>query len=325
MTQPKTLQEAIKHFASPANALAYMVSLRWPNGVVCPTCGRKDARFLANQGKWQCKSVHAKRQFSAKVGTIFEDSPISLDKWLAAVWMLTNCKNGISSYEVARAIGVTQKSAWFMMHRIRLAMQSGSLMKLGGNGKIVEVDETFIGGLSRNMHKEVRARKIQGTGGPDKTLVVGFLERGGKVRTSVPGNRRKTTLHREVKQNIGAGSILFTDALPSYNDLSEHYAHQVIDHAVSYVRGAVHTNGMENYWSLLKRGIKGTYVSVEPFHLFRYLDEQAFRFNNRGSKENRISDGERFDNVLSHVLGKRLTYAEVTGKTGTTDSNSSAS
>ena len=307
MTQPRTLQEAIKHFANPANALAYMVSLRWPNGVVCPTCGRKDARFLANQGKWQCKSVHTKRQFSAKVGTIFEDSPISLDKWLTAVWMLTNCKNGISSYEVARAIGVTQKSAWFMMHRIRLAMQSGSLMKLGGSGKIVEVDETFIGGLSRNMHKEVRARKIQGTGGRDKTLVVGFLERGGKVRTSVPGNRRKTTLHREVKTNIGAGSILFTDALPSYNDLAEHYAHQVIDHATSYVRGAVHTNGMENYWSLLKRGIKGTYVSVEPFHLFRYLDEQAFRFNNRGSKENRVSDGERFDNVLSHVLGKRLT------------------
>lgn len=321
MTQPRTLQEAIKHFANPANALAYMVSLRWPNGVVCPTCGRKDARFLANQGKWQCKSVHTKRQFSAKVGTIFEDSPISLEKWLTAVWMLTNCKNGISSYEVARAIGVTQKSAWFMMHRIRLAMQSGSLMKLGGSGKIVEVDETFIGGLSRNMHKEVRARKIQGTGGRDKTLVVGFLERGGKVRTSVPGNRRKTTLHREVKANIGAGSILFTDALPSYNDLAEHYAHQVIDHAVSYVRGAVHTNGMENYWSLLKRGIKGTYVSVEPFHLFRYLDEQAFRFNNRGSKENRISDGERFDSVLSHVLGKRLTYAEVTGKVGSSTAN----
>jgi len=325
MTQPKTLQEAVKFFANPENALAYMVKLRWPKGVVCPTCGRKDARFLANQGKWQCKSVHAKRQFSAKVGTIFEDSPISLDKWLTAVWMISNCKNGVSSYEVARAIGVTQKSAWFMMHRIRLAMQSGSLMKLGGSGKIVEVDETFIGGLSRNMHKQVRARKIQGTGGRDKTLVVGFLERGGKVRTSVPGNRRKRTLHREVKENIGAGSILFTDALPSYNDLAEHYAHQVIDHAVSYVRGAVHTNGMENYWSLLKRGIKGTYVSVEPFHLFRYLDEQAFRFNNRGSKENRISDSERFDNVLSHVLGKRLTYAEVTGKTTPTDSQPSAS
>jgi transposase-like protein len=190
--------------------------------------------------------------------------------------MIANCKNGVSSYEIGRAIGVTQKSAWFMMHRIRLAMQSGSFMKLGGSGKTVEVDETFIGGLSRNMHKQVRARKIQGTGGRDKTLVVGFLERGGKVRTSMPKNRRKYTMHKEVRKNVGVGSILFTDALPSYNDLQEDYAHQVIDHAICYAKGAVHTNGMENYWSLLKRGIKGTYVSVEPFHLFRYLDEQAF-------------------------------------------------
>src|SRR6267142_6472677 len=199
MTKPKTLQQAIIFFANAKNSLNYMVNLRWPNGVVCPTCGRTDARFLENQGKWQCKSVHAKRQFSAKVGTIFEDSPISLDKWLTAVWMIANCKNGVSSYEVARAIGVTQKSAWFMMHRIRLAMQSGSLMKLGGGGKTVEVDETYIGGLSRNMHKAVRARKIKGTGGRDKTMVVGFLERGGKVRTSMPKNRRKVTLHEEVK------------------------------------------------------------------------------------------------------------------------------
>ena len=325
MTQPKTLQQAIAHFSNPANALAYMVSLRWPNGVVCPTCGRKDARFLANQGKWQCKSVHTKRQFSAKVGTIFEDSPISLDKWLTAVWMLSNCKNGVSSYEVARAIGVTQKSAWFMLHRIRLAMQRGSFVKFGGDGKIVEVDETFIGGLSRNMHKETRKRKIQGTGGRDKTLVVGFMERGGEVRTSVPENRRKYTMHKEVRQHVTADSILFTDELPSYNDLDGEFAHKVINHAYEYVSGNVHTNSLENYWSLLKRGLKGTYVSVEPFHLFRYLDEQAFRFNNRGSKESPIHDGERFDNVLSHVLGKRLTYSEVTGKTGTTHSNSPAS
>jgi transposase-like protein len=250
------------------------------------------------------------------VGTIFEDSPISLDKWLVALWMVVNCKNGISSYEVGRALGLTQKSAWFVLHRLRLALQTASLVKLGGEGKTVEVDETYIGGLSRNMHKAVRARKIKGTGGKDKTLVVGFLERGGKVRTSVPGNRRKKTLHREVKQNVGVGSILFTDALPSYNDLESDYAHKVIDHAVAYVDGAVHTNGMENYWSLLKRGIKGTYVSVEPFHLFRYLDEQAFRFNNRATKENPMNDGDRFQLALSQIAGKRLTFAEVTGKMG---------
>jgi transposase-like protein len=325
MTQPKTLQDAIKFFGNSANALAYMAKLRWPDGVECPTCNRKDARFLEKQGKWQCKSIHTKRQFSVKVGTIFEDSPISLEKWLTAVWMIANCKNGVSSYEVARAIGVTQKSAWFMMHRIRKAMQSGSFMKLGGSGKIVEVDETFIGGLSRNMHKQVRARKIQGTGGRDKTPVVGFLERGGEVRTMVPSNRRRKTLHGAIEKHVGIGSIVCTDAFPSYEKMAEDYKHKVIDHAVAYAHGAVHTNGMENYWSLLKRGIKGTYVSVEPFHLFRYLDEQAFRFNNRGSKENRISDGERFDSVLSHVFGKRLTYSEVTGKVGATDSNPSAS
>lgn len=319
MTQPKTLQEAIKFFANPDKALEYMVRLRWPNGVVCPTCGRTDARFLENQKKWQCKSVHHHRQFSVKVGTIFEDSPITLDKWLVTVWMLSNCKNGVSSYEVARALGITQKSAWFMLHRIRVAMQNKSLMKLGGSGNPVEVDETFIGGLSRNMHKEVRKRKIQGTGGRDKTLVVGFMERGGEVRTSMPGNRRKHTMHKEVRRHVTADSILFTDELPSYNDLDGEFAHKVINHAYQYVSGNVHTNSLENYWSLLKRGLKGTYVSVEPFHLFRYLDEQAFRFNNRGSKDAPVHDGERFDSVLSHVLGKRLTCAEVTGKTSTTD------
>jgi len=318
MDKPKTLQQAIVHFSNPDNCLKWMVNLRWPDGVKCPTCGRKDANFLANQRKWQCKSVHSHRQFSVKVGTIFEDSPISLDKWLVAVWMIANCKNGVSSYEVARALGVTQKSAWFMLHRVRLAMQTDSFVKLGGDGKTVEVDETFIGGLSRNMHKQVRERKIKGTGGRDKTLVVGFMERGGKVRTSVPPNRRKKTLHKEVRDNVSAGSILFTDALPSYNDLADDYAHKVIDHAVAYVNGNVHTNNLENFWSLLKRGIKGTYVSVEPFHLFRYLDEQTFRYNNRKDESGPVTDAERFDGVLSHVLGKRLTYADLTGKVGAT-------
>ena len=239
--------------------------------------------------------------------------------------MLANCKNGVSSYEVGRALGVTQKSAWFMLHRIRLAMQKKSLMKLGGGGKPVEVDETFIGGLSRNMHKDVRKRKIQGTGATDKTVVMGFLERDGEVRTVLPIDRTKPALQGEVRKHVTADTILFTDELPAYKTLDTDYRHQVIDHAVAYASGNVHTNGLENYWSLLKRGLKGTYISVEPFHLFRYLDEQAFRYNNRGNKKAPIHDGQRFDVVLSHVLGKRLTYAEVTGKTTTTDSQSSAS
>ncbi len=191
MEKPKTLQQAIVHFANPDNCLQFMVSLRWPNGVECPTCGRKDPAFLANQRKWQCKSVHAKRQFSAKVGTIFEDSPLPLDKWLVAVWMIANCKNGISSYEVGRALGITQKSAWFMLHRIRLAMQNSSLLKIGGGGKEVEVDETFIGGAARNMHKDIHHRRITATGSKDKTPVLGIIERGGELRAAVIPTRRK--------------------------------------------------------------------------------------------------------------------------------------
>jgi transposase-like protein len=315
MTKPKTLQQAIVFFSNHKNSLDYMVKLRWPNGVVCPTCGRTDTRFLANQNKWQCKSVHAKRQFSAKVGTIFEDSPISLDKWLTAVWMISNCKNGISSYEVGRAIGVTQKSAWFMMHRIRLAMQNNSLGKLGGKGSEVEADETYIGGKAINMHVSTRRRRISSTGPKGKQPVWGALERGGEVRTAVIPTTRKKDIQPEIRKHIAKGSNLYTDKLFSYQGMEE-YKHQIIDHAISYVSGQVHTNGMENFWSLLKRGLKGTYVSVEPFHLFRYLDEQVFRYNNRKKP---MDDGQRFERVLSHVLGKRLTYAELTGKVGTTN------
>jgi transposase-like protein len=319
MDTPQTLQQAVRYFSDEQVCIDTIGKMRWPKGPICPACDGTGHYYLKTQKRWKCKKCA--KQFSVKLGTIFEDSPISLDKWLVALWMLVNCKNGISSYEVGRNLGLTQKSAWFVLHRLRLALQEKSLVKLGGEGKTVEVDETYIGGLSRNMHKQVRARKIKGTGGRDKTLVVGFLERGGKVRTSVPGNRRKVTMHKEVRQNVSAGSILFTDELPSYNDLAGEFAHKVINHAVAYVDGNVHTNNMENYWSLLKRGVKGTYVSVEPFHLFRYLDEQAFRYNNRSTKENPKNDADRFDLALSQIAGKRLTFAEVTGKDGKISAN----
>jgi transposase-like protein len=221
--------------------------------------------------------------------------------------MLTNCKNGISSYEVGRALRVTQKSAWFMMHRIRLALQDASFGKLSGE---VEVDETFIGGKARNMHLDKRERRITGTGGKDKTPVMGMLERGGKVRLAVVPNRRKKALQEEVRNHVSAGAALYSDALQSYDGLSQNYAHKVIDHAEKYVDGKVHTNGLENFWSLLKRGINGTYVSVEPFHLFRYLDEQSFRYNNR----KQLHDGDRFSLAVSQIIGKRLTWDNLTGK-----------
>jgi transposase-like protein len=198
-----------------------------------------------------------------------------------------------------------------MLHRIRLAMQDeffGS--KLGGE---VEADESFIGGKSRNMHISKRQRRITGTGGKDKTAVMGLLERGGQIRTIVVPNRKRIALQTEVRKHVEAGSALYTDALPSYSGLAQDYAHAVVDHAVAYVDGRVHTNGLENFWSLLKRGIAGTYVSVEPFHLFRYLDEQTFRFNNR--KGTAFS---RFNRALSQIVGKRLTFAEVTGKVSPT-------
>ncbi len=315
MKKPRTLQQAILYFADPDNCLKFIVERRWPRGVECPTCGSKEARFLSTRRLWECKSQHPRRQFSVKVGTIFEDSALPLDKWLIAIWMVANCKNGISSYEVGRALGVTQKSAWFMLHRIRLAMQNRSFLKLGGKGSEVEVDETFIGGAARNMHAEKHHRRITSTGSKDKTPVIGILERGGEVRASVIHSRRKKSVQGEVRNHVKAGSEVYTDALLSYQGLDyQGYGHKVIDHAERYVDGRIHTNGLENFWSLLKRGLKGTYVSVEPFHLFRYLDEQVFRFNFRELPH----DGARFEHVASHLFGKRLTYAEVTGKVGQT-------
>jgi transposase-like protein len=269
--------------------------------------------FLKNQRRWKCYEKHPRPQFSIKVGTIFEDSPLGLEKWLPAVWMIVNDKNGISSYEVARALGITQKSAWFMMHRIRVAMQRGGFDKMNGD---VEVDETFIGGKARFMHPHKRAAKIKGTGGMGKTAVMGLLERHGPdghshVRVKVVPNTKRKTLAPEVRQNVTTGASVYTDALASYDDLGTDYVHQVIDHAESYVRGKVHTNGLENFWSLLKRGIKGTYVSVEPWHLAKYLDEQVFRFNERRDPD---GDGGRFVKVLRSIVGRRLTYKELIGQ-----------
>jgi transposase-like protein len=277
MDTPRTLLEAVRFFKDPNICLQFMVMIRWPDGIVkCPTCGSAKVGFLANQRRWQCSARHARRQFSVKVGTIFEDSPLSLDKWLPAVWQVVNCKNGISSYETARRLGVTQKTAWFMNHRIRKAMQSGTFEKMTGE---IEVDESFIGGLARFMHKDKKA-KITGTGGAGKAIVMGLLDRKTKkIRLRHVPNTQRETLQGVVREYIEGGSYIFSDAWVSYNGLDRDYVHQVIDHAEKYVDGNVHTNGIENFWSLLKRGLKGTYVSVEPFHLFRYLDEQAFRFN----------------------------------------------
>ena len=323
MEAPQTLQEAVKYFSDPQNCVRYMVAKRWPGGIVkCPACGRTDATFLEGQYKWQCKSAHKSRQFSAKAGTVFEDSPIPLEKWLVALWMVCNCKNGVSSYEIARTVGVTQKSAWFMLHRIRAAFkQKPDGTKIGGCGSEVEVDETWVGGKSINMHKERRTRYQASGGHHGKTVVQGILDREQReIRAKVVPNVNRETLQTEVLNNVKYGTRVYTDNAVAYDKLRWRYIHEFVNHAERYVSGRVSTNGLENFWSLFKRNLRGTYVAVEPFHLDRYLDEQVFRYNNRGGKkkENRVTDLERFERALSLIANKRLTYAEVTGKDGAT-------
>jgi transposase-like protein len=315
MDTPRTLLEAVKHFADPDNCLEYLVARRWPNGVTCPTCGSDGVYFDKTRQGWICKAKHPKRKFSLKTGTIFEDSPLGLDKWLPTVWMIANCKNGVSSWEIHRAIGVTQKTAWFMLQRIRLAMQDETGGKLGGE---VEVDETYIGGKARNMHASKRKRLgiTQSRSMIGKVAVMGLLGRhgtkGSQVRLKVVKGVKRRDLMPHIEQHVERGANVYTDSLPSYGILNDDYIHGVIDHAETYVDGQVHTNGCENFWSLLKRALKGTYVSVEPFHLFRYLDEQAFRFNNRVE----INDADRFSLVITGIVGRRLTYQELIGALG---------
>jgi transposase-like protein len=315
LPEPKSLQEAIIYFANPDNCIDYLALRRWPDGkVICPGCGSDRVSFNAKRRTWKCSKHHSKREFSIKVGTVMEDSAIPLDKWLTAMWMILNCKNGVSSCEIAKNVRVSQKSAWFMLHRIRLSMQDETLgSKFSGE---VEADETFIGGKARNMHKDVHARRISGMGRntEDKIMVMGILERGGKVRTKIVADRKQKTLHGAVRENVEAGTALFTDEFGAYKGLQGEFEHQIVDHAVRYVDGRVHTDGLENFWSLLKRSLGGTYISVEPFHLFRYLDEQSFRYNFRGTKENPITDADRFSIGVSQLVGKRITFAELTGK-----------
>jgi transposase-like protein len=311
-TAPKTLTQAIQYFTHADNCLNYLRDRRWPSGEVkCPTCGRTDVSFVPSRRVWQCKTRHPKAQFSIKTGTILEDSPLGLDKWLPVMWMVANCKNGVSSWEIHRSLGVTQKTAWFMLHRVRLGMQDkpgfGTMTKLGGGpGSEVEVDETFVGGRIQNMHKDRKLRYNQAGGVfGGKTIVAGILDRDARqVRAKVIPNVKRETLQNEILDNVKFG----------YSGLQSRFVHEVINHATSYVNGRIHTNGIENFWSLLKRGLKGTYVAVEPFHLDRYIDEQVFRYNNRATKDNPLNDADRFSLLCSQIVGKRLTYAELTAK-----------
>jgi transposase-like protein len=326
MQEPQTFQEAILYFADRNRCIDYLALRRWKDGApVCPVCGRTDAKFLENQGRWQCKAVHHHRQFSVKVGTVMEDSAIPLEKWLPAIWAIVNDKNGISSWELHRALGVTQKTAWFMLHRIRLGMSLqkkgfGTRKKMGDGGEgdtAVEVDETFIGGNKKNMHKDKKVRYEARGGASGKTIVQGMLDRDAReVRAKVVPNLTRETLQNEILKNVKYGTKIYTDSAVAYEQgMQWRFVHEMVDKSQSYVRGQVHVNGMENFWSLLKRTLAGTYVAVEPFHLDRYIDEQIFRYNNRATKERPMTDADRFSLALTQIANKRLTYAELTGKT----------
>ncbi len=316
--EPKTLLEAVDYFRIENNCIRYLSAKRWPDGVVkCPTCGSDRVGYLENQKRWQCSNRHPKRQFSIKVGTIMEDSPIGLDKWLPVLWLIANCRNGISSWEIHRNLGVTQKTAWFMLHRVRLAMQDE---RTGGKlcGE-VEVDETFIGGKARNMHRAARVKKLSGKGGGTvgKIGVQGLLQRGGNIRVHVIKDTSIGSLVPNVEENVDTGAHVYTDELKSYFQLQGNYAHDVINHTEMYVNGQIHLNGLENFWSLLKRGLGGTYATVEPFHLFRYVDEHAFRYNHRKNADgSKMTEADRFSSLCKQIVGRRLTYKELTGKEG---------
>jgi transposase-like protein len=315
MEYPKTLLEAIQYFSDETNCRNFMIAVRWPDGIVlCPTCGSEKVTYLENAKLFFCKAKHPKQKFSLKVGTIFEDSPIKLEKWLPAFWLLSNCKNGISSYELARAIGVTQKSAWFMLHRIREVMKDANIHPIGNAANNpVEIDETYISGLPKNRHMGNRSAEGR------KSIVMGMKTRTTRqVRAMVIPDAKRTTLQEKILEHVGWGSHIYTDQWVGYDNLSKtnHFVHKTVNHMVEHVKGSVHTNGIENFWALLKRTLKGTYVAVEPFHLDAYVTEQVWRFNNSGRKMN---DGLRFKKALSQVVGKRLTLAEVTGKVAETE------
>jgi transposase-like protein len=324
MKLPKTLQQAIQFFTDPENCRQFMIAIRWNDGLVrCPYCGATKVTYLEKARVYRCYGDHPKQKFSLKVGTVMEDSPIGLDKWLPVMWMMVNCKNGISSYEVARAIGVTQKSAWFMLHRVRTSLKETAIhVKIDGDGGPIEVDETFIGGKYHNMHRSRRLKLGNGAkAGKGKAVVMGMLERDvRRVRAKVIPDVTRETLQNEILNQIEKKSTVYTDKATGYDRLKANdFIHETVTHLDEYVRGQVHTQGIENFWSLLKRGLKGTYVAVEPFHLDAYVDEQVFRYNNRATKDNPLDDSDRFMLAVSQIVGRRLTYAELTGKVGQTE------
>jgi transposase-like protein len=317
MYEPKTLKDAIRYYSDEQTCIDEVAKLRWPCGkLICPKCGVEEGErkhyWLATQKRWKCYAC--RKQFSVKVNSIFEDSALSLSDWLIGLWMLVNCKNGVSSYELSRATGIAQKSAWFVLQRLRYILKAVEQRPLGSPGP-VEIDECYIGPNTKNLHRDKRLKlKRAENRYADKTAVVGMLDRNTReVRAMVVPEITRETLQAEILKNCGAASKIYTDAHAGYDHLAaQGFVHETVTHIREYVRGDVSTQAIENFWSCLKRTLTGTYIAVEAFHMDLYLNEQVFRFNNRINK----NDGERFRKALSMIGDRRLTWNRLTGKEG---------
>ena len=306
-----SLMEVMEYFTDEKKCLDYLMAQRFDGAIVCPHCASTKIYCFSDGMRYKCGSC--RQQFTAKVGTIFEGSKIPMKKWFVAIYLVTSHKKGISSHQLAKDIKVTQKTGWFMLHRIRFALGQGSFeVNMGGNdGGIVEVDEVFIGGLEKNKHASKKSSKLYGNKHAAKTMIVGLLERGGEVRTRVTPIVDHGTLQGIIHLNVKPGSKIVTDAHKGYVGLRDTFDHISIKHTEGkYVtKGEIHTNSIEGYWSLFQRSIIGIYHSVSPKHLQAYCDESAYRYNTRKSNE-----GNRVQNTISKTNGKRLTYNALISK-----------
>lgn len=297
-------------FTDADKARAHLEKTRWPHGPVCPHCGVVNEATMvggkaARKGCYQCNAC--REQFTATVGTVMESSKVPLNKWLLATYLMSSSKKGISAHQLHRTLGVTYKTAWFMAHRIREAMNPADPAPIGGEGKVVEVDETYVGGKETNKHKNKRLAKSDHLGG--KQAVLSLVERGGRVRSFHVPRVTAKTLRPIIVNTAHRASHLMTDGAQMYPKVGREFAsHSAVDHAAGeYVRmGFHHSNTVENYFSILKRGVTGTFHHVSEQHLARYLAEFDFRYSHRSGLG--IEDAERTDELLRNVAGKRLTY-----------------
>ena len=309
----KTLTDAIRYFDDEQVCIDTVAAMRWPDGPQCPVCLMPAIRqhWLKNQKRWQCRDCG--KQYSVKVNTIFEDSPIKLDKWLTAMWLMANCKNGVSSYEIARSLASLRSQHGSCSSVSALRCRTNPFSGLATLADPSKWTKPTSAANSRTCTLR-NGNEPDQRSCPRKTIVMGMLDR--KPADSGEGDslRAARCTPKRDSRNMHFSTVRFAHDLSTLADKGREFVHETVNHVEEYVRGQVHTQGIENFWSLLKRGLNGTYVAVEPFHLSRYVDEQAFRFNNRSTKDNPLTDADRFALALSQISGKRLTYAELTGK-----------